>query len=100
MQRDRSPGMDPQRVQGRSQLLPAAGAGGPGMDRGEGPPSPGPPAARRRLLLAYERRMEQLIAHPVFGYRISYRRVLEVQARLLARCLLGEIDQYPAFRTR
>lgn len=58
------------------------------------------PAARRRLLLAYERRMEQLITHPVFGYRISYRRVLEVQARLLARCLLGEIDEYPSFRTR
>jgi CRISPR-associated protein Cas1 len=58
------------------------------------------PAARKRLLMAYERRMEQLIAHPVFGYRISYRRVLEVQARLLARCLLGEIAEYPAFRTR
>jgi CRISPR-associated protein Cas1 len=58
------------------------------------------PAARRRLLLAYERRMEQLIVHPVFGYRISYRRVLEVQARLLARCLSGEIDGYPSFRTR
>jgi len=58
------------------------------------------PAARRRLLLAYERRMDQLIAHPVFGYRISYRRVLEVQARLLGRCLLGEIGEYPAFRTR
>ncbi|MGH7269596.1 MAG: CRISPR-associated endonuclease Cas4g/Cas1g [Polyangiaceae bacterium] len=58
------------------------------------------PPARRRLLMAYERRMEQCIAHPVFGYRISYRRVLEVQARLLARCLLGEIDGYPSFRTR
>ncbi len=58
------------------------------------------PASRRRLLLAYERRMEQLITHPVFGYRISYRRVLEVQARLLARCLLGEIADYPSFRTR
>jgi CRISP-associated protein Cas1 len=58
------------------------------------------PAARKRLLLAYERRMDQLIAHPVFGYRISYRRVLEVQARLLGRCLLGEIDEYPSFRTR
>ncbi len=58
------------------------------------------PAARRRLLLAYERRMEQVIAHPVFGYRISYRRVLEVQSRLLARRLLGELDAYPAFRTR
>jgi CRISPR-associated protein Cas1 len=58
------------------------------------------PAARRRLLFAYERRMEQLITHPLFGYRISYRRVLEVQARLLARHLLGEIDEYPPFRTR
>jgi CRISPR-associated protein Cas1 len=44
--------------------------------------------------------MDQLIVHPVFGYRISYRRVLEVQARLFARCLLGEIEEYPSFRTR
>lgn len=58
------------------------------------------PAARRRFLLAYERRMDQLVTHPVFGYRISYRRVLEVQARLLGRFLLGEIEGYPEFRTR
>lgn len=58
------------------------------------------PGARKALLLAYERRMDQLVTHPVFGYRISYRRVIEVQARLLGRLLLGEIDQYPAFRTR
>ena len=58
------------------------------------------PTARKRLLLAYERRMDQLIVHPVFGYRISYRRVLEVQARLLSRCLIGELAEYPAFRTR
>jgi len=30
----------------------------------------------------------------------SYRRLFEVQARLLGRVLLGEIDAYPAFRTR
>jgi CRISPR-associated protein Cas1 len=58
------------------------------------------PPARRRFLLAYERRMDQLVTHPVFGYRISYRRVLEVQARLLGRMLLGEIPSYPEFRTR
>ncbi len=58
------------------------------------------PAGRRRFLLAYERRMDQLVTHPVFGYRISYRRVLEVQARLFGRFLLGEIPIYPAFRTR
>lgn len=57
-------------------------------------------AARGRFILAYERRMDQLVTHPVFGYRISYRRVLEVQARLLGRMLLGEINEYPQFRTR
>lgn len=57
-------------------------------------------AARRRFILAYERRLDQLVAHPVFGYRISYRRVLEVQARLLTRYLFGEIPEYPEFRTR
>jgi CRISPR-associated protein Cas1 len=58
------------------------------------------PAARKRVLLAYERRMDQLVTHPLFGYRISYRRVLEVQARLLGRVLTGELESYPAFRTR
>lgn len=55
---------------------------------------------RKRFIQAYERRMDQLVTHPIFGYRVSYRRVLEVQARLLGRFLLGEIDDYPAFRTR
>ena len=58
------------------------------------------PAGRRAFILAYERRMDQLVTHPVFGYRVSYRRVLEVQARLLGRFLTGEIPSYPEFRTR
>ncbi len=57
-------------------------------------------AARKKTIQAYERRMDQLITHPIFGYRISYRRVLEVQARLLGRVLLGELADYPSFRTR
>lgn len=56
--------------------------------------------ARRRFIQAFERRMDQLVTHPVFGYRVSYRRVLEVQARLFGRFLLGEIADYPEFRTR
>jgi len=56
--------------------------------------------ARRKFILAYERRLDTLVTHPIFGYRISYRRVFEVQARLLARHLGGEIVTYPAFRTR
>lgn len=55
---------------------------------------------RRAFLAAYERRMRQEVTHPIFGYRISYRRVLEVQARLLARTLIREIPAYPSFQTR
>jgi CRISPR-associated protein Cas1 len=55
---------------------------------------------RAKFIRQYERRMDELVTHPVFGYRISYRRVLEVQARLLARFLAGEIPEYPGFETR
>lgn len=58
------------------------------------------PIARKKFIQAYERRLDSLVTHSVFGYRISYRRVLEVQLRLLARLLAGEIPAYPAFRTR
>ncbi len=55
---------------------------------------------RRAVIGAYERRMDALIRHPVFGYTISYRRILEVQARLISRYLNKEIDEYPIFCTR
>jgi CRISPR-associated endonuclease Cas1 len=55
---------------------------------------------RAKFLRAYERRMDEEVTHPVFGYRISYRRTLEVQLRLLARHLAGEIPEYPPFVTR
>lgn len=58
------------------------------------------PEGRRKFLSAYEQRLDSLVTHPVFKYRISYRRIFEVQTRLLARCLAGELKQYPAFRTR
>ena len=57
-------------------------------------------SGRRRVIDAYERRLEILVTHPRFGYAVSYRRIFEVQARLLARFLLGEIESYPAFCTR
>ena len=55
---------------------------------------------RKAFFRAYEQRMDQLITHPLFDYRVSYRRILEIQTRLLARCLTGEIWDYPAFVTR
>ena len=55
---------------------------------------------RRAVLSAYERRLAQVVRHPIFGYQVTYRRVLEVQARLMASFLLGEIDSYTGFTTR
>lgn len=57
-------------------------------------------AGRKGFFRAYETRMDQLVTHPLFGYRVSYRRLLEIQVRLLARVLLGEIREYPTFVTR
>ena len=55
---------------------------------------------RKAVIRAFERRMDTLIRHPLFGYSISYRRVMEVQTRLLGRHILGELKKYPAFTTR
>lgn len=55
---------------------------------------------RQAVIRAFERRMDTLITHPIFRYTISYRRILEVQARLMGRHLLGELKKYPAFTTR
>ncbi len=55
---------------------------------------------RRSFISAYERRLDQEVTHPIYGYRITYRRVLEVQARMLGAHLLGEIPEYVPFMTR
>ena len=56
--------------------------------------------ARRSFISAYERRLDQEVTHPTYGYRITYRRVLEVQARMLGAYILGEIPEYVPFMTR
>jgi CRISPR-associated protein Cas1 len=58
------------------------------------------PDGRKKILAAYERRMDTLVTHPIFNYKISYSRLIEVQARLLARSITGEIGSYPPFCTR
>ena len=58
------------------------------------------PAGRKGFFRAYELRMDSLVTHPLFEYRVSYRRLLEIQARLLARVIEGEISAYPVFVTR
>ena len=56
--------------------------------------------AKKTVIAGYEDRMHTEISHPIFGYSASYRRILEIQSRLLARVLSGELDRYPALVTR
>ena len=55
---------------------------------------------RSKVIKAHEKRMDTLVRHEVFGYRVTYRRVIEIQARLLARYMSGEIPRYTAFTVR
>ena len=43
---------------------------------------------RRQLIAGFERRIETSFRHPIFGYDVTWRRAIEVQARLV----LGAID--------
>lgn len=56
--------------------------------------------ARKVLVRGYERRVEQELTHPVFGYRLSVRRAMEVQARMLLGVLDGTQDSYVGIRVR
>lgn len=58
------------------------------------------PPGRKALIAAFERRLEQVTTHPLFGYRVSMKRLIEVQARLLARHFQGEIVEYPHYLPR
>ena len=58
------------------------------------------PTGRRALIAAWERRLDRETVHPVFGYRVSMRRLIAVQCRLLARHLLGEIPDIPHYTPR
>lgn len=48
----------------------------------------------------YEKRLSTTITHPVFDYKVSYRRAIELQFRLLAKTLTGEVESYIPFMTR
>lgn len=55
---------------------------------------------RRRFWEAWFRRLDTEVSHPEFGYKMSYRRMLEVQARQLWRVVRGDAAAYHAFTTR
>ncbi|MCC7518087.1 MAG: CRISPR-associated endonuclease Cas1 [Verrucomicrobiae bacterium] len=49
---------------------------------------------------AWFRRMDTEVSHPEFGYKMAYRRMLDVQARQLWRFVRGEAGEYHGFTTR
>lgn len=55
---------------------------------------------RKAFIRAYEARLDQLVTHPLFDYRCSWRSVIRVQARLLSRWLRGDVPAYVGVTTR
>jgi CRISPR-associated protein Cas1 len=57
-------------------------------------------AARKVFFEAYESRINSVVTHPVFDYKVSYRRAIELQFRMIAKVITGEIAVYHPFQTR
>lgn len=55
---------------------------------------------RKAFFSAYGRRMDTEVTHPVFEYRLSYRRMLMLHARLIAAWLMGEVPTLAFLTTR
>jgi CRISPR-associated protein Cas1 len=57
-------------------------------------------AGRKAFFGAYGRRMGEEITHPAFGYKMSYRRMLILHARMIAAWINGEIPTLSFLTTR
>ncbi|MBR5195352.1 MAG: CRISPR-associated endonuclease Cas1 [Akkermansia sp.] len=57
-------------------------------------------SGRRQFWRAWTRRLDTEITHPTFGYKMSYRRMMEVQMRQLWRFCRGESKTFYGFTTR
>jgi len=57
-------------------------------------------AGRRSFFNALGRRMDTEVTHPVFEYRLSYRRMIVLHARMIAAWLTGDIPTLAFLTTR
>ncbi len=55
---------------------------------------------RKTFLTKFEERLDTEIRHPTFGYKATYRRCLELEVRLVAKWLSGELVRYRPFAVR
>jgi len=53
--------------------------------------------ARKEVLTAYQKRKEDEIMHPFLKEKMTIGMLPHIQARLFARHIRGDLDQYPAF---
>jgi CRISPR-associated protein Cas1 len=56
--------------------------------------------ARAALIAAYERRVATTFRHPIFGYQVTWRRAMEIQARLVLGVLDGTQERYKGITVR
>jgi len=57
-------------------------------------------SGRKALIAAYERRVGATFRHPQFGYEVTWRRAMEVQARMFLAVVTGEHDAYRPIEVR
>ena len=55
---------------------------------------------RKKFLVQYQMRKKDMVTHPMFQYRLSYERTIELQFRLLGKYILNETDRYEGFYIR
>ena len=52
------------------------------------------------MIRAYERRVMTEFRHPMFGYQVTWRRAMEIQARLVLGVIDGTQGSYKGIATR
>jgi CRISPR-associated protein Cas1 len=57
-------------------------------------------AGRKAFFAAYGRRLAEEVTHTTFGYKLSYRRMIILHARMIAAWLLGEVPTLAFVTTR
>ena len=55
---------------------------------------------RKAVLVAYQKRKQEEVSHPLLKTKVHLGLVPHLQARILARCVRREIDAYPPFMPR
>lgn len=55
---------------------------------------------RKAIVTAMQQRLDTEIIHPTFGYRVTWRRAIEIQARLVLGVIDGSQSEYRGMRVR